>query len=102
MSQVLGSAAKFGPLRVEFGHSRQADLEADKLSPIGLTLFVKPVGVDQPRGVVVGMFADRRQEGAVGGGVEHFPHSTAAGEGSRAWLDLHPAVVDPPFDEEEQ
>src|SRR5262249_59416075 len=38
------------------------DLEADERGPVRLAVFVQPVGVDQPRGVVVRVVQDRPQQ----------------------------------------
>jgi hypothetical protein len=49
------------PLRVARGHSGQFALHADELGPLGPPVVLQPIGVDEPRGVVVGVVPDRTQ-----------------------------------------
>ena len=45
-------------VRVVRGEAGKGALNADELGPSGLVVLVEPVGVDEPRGVVVGVIAD--------------------------------------------
>src|SRR5262245_45872857 len=46
---------------------RQFALHADELGAVGIALFFEPVGVHQPRPVIVGILDDHLQERVVGG-----------------------------------
>ena len=51
------------------------DLHADELGAVGLAVLLQPVGVHQPRGVVVGVGEDRGEK-CVAVGHRHFTSMT--------------------------
>src|SRR5262249_16013361 len=61
-------AAKRNPANIIHRQICQLDLHADELSTRLLALLVQPVGVDQPRAIVVDVFLDGSNEIGVGHG----------------------------------
>src|SRR5262249_25511510 len=95
----LGGLLLLAALLVPAGQACRSALKPNELGAVGVAVFLKPVGVDESRSVLVGVGANRPEEsgfvghgrGLVGNGEPgKTPHQRpkVAGEGSLLFLSL--------------
>src|SRR5262245_65998262 len=77
-AEVFGPRLEIGVVRVQGKKAMKPHLQANELRPVSIAVLVEPVGINEPRGVVVGRIEDGAEKGRVGGGVEHQWYSTTA------------------------